>query len=46
MTTLQLEFAYLSSLTGDDRYRRAADAVIAHVDGLDKMDGLVPVFIR
>ena len=46
VTTLQLEFAYLSSLTGDDRYRRAADAVIAHVDGLDKMDGLVPVFIR
>ena len=46
VTTLQLEFAYLSALTGDDRFRRAADAVIAHIDGLNKQSGLVPVFIR
>jgi hypothetical protein len=46
VATLQLEFAYLSALTDDDRFRRAADAIIAHMDTLPKQDGLVPVFIR
>ncbi|KAK9712959.1 mannosyl-oligosaccharide alpha-1,2-mannosidase [Basidiobolus ranarum] len=44
-TTLQLEFKYLSYLTGDKKYWDAAKAIMTVVDGLEKLDGLVPIFI-
>ncbi|ORX94313.1 mannosyl-oligosaccharide alpha-1,2-mannosidase [Basidiobolus meristosporus CBS 931.73] len=44
-TTLQLEFKYLSYLTGDKKYWNAVEKVMAVVDKLDKLDGLVPIFI-
>ncbi|CAG8458925.1 395_t:CDS:10 [Ambispora leptoticha] len=44
-TTLQLEFKYLSYLTGDDKYWRHAESVMFHIDDLDKLDGLVPIYI-
>jgi len=46
VTTLQLEFAYLSALTGDPKYGNAARAVMDHIERLPKYQGLVPIFIR
>ncbi|KAF9273115.1 mannosyl-oligosaccharide alpha-1,2-mannosidase [Mortierella alpina] len=43
--TLQLEFKYLSYLTGDSRYWRAAENVILKIKELPNMDGLVPIFL-
>lgn len=46
VTTIQLEFRYLSHLTGDDRFKKAVDEVTNHVHTLPKKDGLVPIFIN
>uniref|UniRef100_UPI00358FB743 endoplasmic reticulum mannosyl-oligosaccharide 1,2-alpha-mannosidase isoform X1 n=2 Tax=Myxine glutinosa TaxID=7769 RepID=UPI00358FB743 len=46
VTSIQLEFRELSWLTGDERFREAAEAVTRHVRDLaGKTDGLVPMFI-
>ena len=45
VTTIQLEFKYLSWLTGDERYRAAVDEVITRIDGIEKTDGLAPMFV-
>ncbi|KAK9717504.1 mannosyl-oligosaccharide alpha-1,2-mannosidase [Basidiobolus ranarum] len=44
-TTLQLEFKYLSYLTGDRKYWDASENVMVVVEKLEKLDGLVPIFI-
>ncbi|KAI1309122.1 mannosyl-oligosaccharide alpha-1,2-mannosidase [Mortierella claussenii] len=46
VATLQLEFKYLSYLTGDDKYWRAAEDVILKMKNLDSLDGLVPIYIN
>ncbi|OAD71299.1 glycoside hydrolase family 47 protein [Phycomyces blakesleeanus NRRL 1555(-)] len=50
VTTIQLEFKYLSYLTGDPKYRLAAERVMQHMDKLvqqgDTTDGLVPILIN
>ena len=46
VATLQLEFRYLSYLTGKEKYKKAVDGVIQQMKKLDKYDGLVPIFIR
>ncbi|KAF9918501.1 mannosyl-oligosaccharide alpha-1,2-mannosidase [Lobosporangium transversale] len=46
VSTLQLEFKYLSYLTGDDKYWRVAENVIFKMKELDSLDGLVPIFIN
>ena len=46
VATLQLEFKYLSYLTGDDKYWKAAENVILKMKDLDSLDGLVPIFIN
>ncbi|KAF8934579.1 mannosyl-oligosaccharide alpha-1,2-mannosidase [Dissophora ornata] len=46
VSTLQLEFKYLSYLTGDDKYWRVAEDVIMKMKELDSLDGLVPIFIN
>ncbi|KAI7820569.1 glycoside hydrolase [Gamsiella multidivaricata] len=46
VSTLQLEFKYLSYLTGDDKYWRAAENVILKMRELDSLDGLVPIYIN
>jgi len=45
-TTIQLEFKFLSHLTGDPTYWDLANNVISHINTLPSEDGLVPVFIR
>lgn len=44
-TSVQLEFSYLSHVTGDPKYEKAAMAVYEHFKGLPKTEGLVPIFI-
>lgn len=45
-TTLQLEFKYLSKLTGEKLFWDKAEKVMEVVDGqVQKWDGLVPIFI-
>ncbi|KAI9005718.1 mannosyl-oligosaccharide 1,2-alpha-mannosidase [Hyaloraphidium curvatum] len=46
VATLQLEFKYLSELTGDPRYWRAVEQVMLKLEALPKYDGLVPIFIN
>nr|CAI5864327.1 unnamed protein product [Callosobruchus analis] len=46
VTTIQLEFRDLSSASGDPKYENAADKVSRHVHKLEKLDGLVPIFIN
>ncbi|KAG0279847.1 mannosyl-oligosaccharide alpha-1,2-mannosidase [Linnemannia exigua] len=46
VATLQLEFKYLSYLTGDDKYWRVAEDVILKMKELESIDGLVPIFIN
>ncbi|KAF9429120.1 mannosyl-oligosaccharide alpha-1,2-mannosidase [Entomortierella beljakovae] len=46
VSTLQLEFKYLSYITGDPKYWRAAENVILKMKELDSLDGLVPIFIN
>lgn len=45
-TSVQLEFSYLSQLTGDFKYEKAAMAVYEHFKGLPKTEGLVPIYIK
>ncbi|KAL2918611.1 mannosyl-oligosaccharide alpha-1,2-mannosidase [Polyrhizophydium stewartii] len=44
-TTVQLEFKYLSFLTGDAKYWNAAQTVMKRVFEQPSSDGLVPIFI-
>jgi hypothetical protein len=45
-TTLQLEFKYLSKLTGETLYWEAAEKVMKIADANQVTAGLVPIFIR
>lgn len=51
-TTIQLEFKYLSHLTGDMKYWNAAEKVMEHMNKLvsdpdsGALDGLVPIYIE
>ncbi|KAL5577221.1 hypothetical protein UlMin_018920 [Ulmus minor] len=44
-STLQLEFNYLSSVSGDPKYSMAAMKVLEHINTLPKVEGLVPIYI-
>ncbi|MFS8015975.1 putative mannosyl-oligosaccharide 1,2-alpha-mannosidase [Helianthus anomalus] len=44
-TTLQLEYNYLSFLTGDPKYSAEAMKVLEHMKTLPKSEGLVPIYI-
>ncbi|KAG0346822.1 hypothetical protein BG004_000743 [Podila humilis] len=46
VATVQLEFKYLSYLTGDDKYWKAAEKVIFKIQQMMDLDGLVPIFIN
>lgn len=45
-STLQLEFNYLSDLTGDPKYSLESMKVLEHMKNLPKVEGLVPIYIR
>ncbi|OMO65674.1 Glycoside hydrolase, family 47 [Corchorus olitorius] len=45
VSTLQLEFNYLSAISGDPKYSTAAMKVLAHLKTLPKVEGLVPIYI-
>ncbi|CAA2983118.1 mannosyl-oligosaccharide 1,2-alpha-mannosidase MNS3 [Olea europaea subsp. europaea] len=45
VSTLQLEFNYLSSLTGDPKYSLESMKVLEHLKTLPKVEGLVPIYI-
>ncbi|KAF9335556.1 mannosyl-oligosaccharide alpha-1,2-mannosidase [Podila minutissima] len=45
VSTLQLEFKYLSYLTGDDKYWKVAERVMLKMRELEGLDGLVPIYI-
>ncbi|KAK9055959.1 hypothetical protein SSX86_027046 [Deinandra increscens subsp. villosa] len=44
-STLQLEFNYLSFLTGEPKYSFEAMKVLEHMKTLPKIEGLVPIYI-
>lgn len=44
-TTIQLEFNYLSFLTGDPKYSMESMKVLEHIKTLPKVEGLVPIYI-
>lgn len=46
VTTIQLEFRDLSRCTGDPKFEDSAAKVSLHVHGLEKTEGLVPIFIN
>lgn len=46
VSTLQLEFNYLSTVSGDPKYSAAAMKVLEHMKTLQKVEGLVPIYIR
>lgn len=46
VATLQLEFGYLSQVSNDSRYSKAAMHVYEHLQGLQKLEGLVPIYVR
>ncbi|RKP19862.1 hypothetical protein ROZALSC1DRAFT_28585 [Rozella allomycis CSF55] len=46
VSTLQIEFRYLSYLTGNKTYQEKVDKTMQVLLDLEKMDGLVPIFIR
>lgn len=46
VSTVQLEFNYLSNISGDIRYKTEAMKVIEHLSTLSKVNGLVPIYIR
>ncbi|EDV28003.1 uncharacterized protein TRIADDRAFT_53127 [Trichoplax adhaerens] len=46
VSTIQLEFRYLSYLTKDENYKRLADNVITKIQKLSKKDGLCPMYIN
>lgn len=45
-STLQLEFNYLSEISGDPKYYSAGMKVLEHMKSLPKVEGLVPIYIR
>jgi hypothetical protein len=45
VATLQLEFKYLSYLTENPKFWKAAEGVMLAMEKLPKLDGLVPIFI-
>ncbi|XP_065877095.1 mannosyl-oligosaccharide 1,2-alpha-mannosidase MNS3 [Euphorbia lathyris] len=45
VSTLQLEFNYLSTVSGDPKYSMEAMKVLAHMKNLPKVEGLVPIYI-
>ncbi|PIN04680.1 1, 2-alpha-mannosidase [Handroanthus impetiginosus] len=45
-SSLQLEFNYLSSLTGDPKYAAETMKVLEHMKTLPKVKGLVPIYIN
>ena len=46
VSTLQLEFNYLSTVSGDPKYGMEAMKVLEHLKTLPKVEGLVPIYIR
>lgn len=46
VASLQLEFKYLSYLTGNDRYWKAVENVVLKIKEMDSLDGLVPIYIN
>ncbi|KAF3326856.1 mannosyl-oligosaccharide 1,2-alpha-mannosidase MNS3 [Carex littledalei] len=44
-STLQLEFNYLSEISGDPKYYSAGMKVLEHMRSLPKVEGLVPIYI-
>lgn len=46
VSTLQLEFNYLSTVSNDPKYTVAAMKVLEHMKTLPKVEGLVPIFIK
>lgn len=46
VSTIQLEFKYLSYLTGDKKYAERVSEIMRHLDALPKNDGLVPIFVN
>lgn len=46
VSTLQLEFNYLSAISGDPKYSIEGMKVLAHLKTLPKVEGLVPIYIR
>ncbi|KAJ8762015.1 hypothetical protein K2173_006617 [Erythroxylum novogranatense] len=45
VSTLQLEFNYLSTVSGDPKYSMEAMKVLEHMRTLPKVEGLVPIYI-
>ncbi|KAF9307465.1 hypothetical protein BGZ74_000024 [Mortierella antarctica] len=45
VSTLQLEFKYLSFLTGDDKYWKVVEKVMFKMREMEDLDGLVPIYI-
>ncbi|KAB2637198.1 mannosyl-oligosaccharide 1,2-alpha-mannosidase MNS3-like [Pyrus ussuriensis x Pyrus communis] len=45
VSTLQLEFNYLSSVSGDPKYTVESMKVLEHIQTLPKVEGLIPIFI-
>lgn len=45
VSTLQLEFNYLSTVSGDPKYGMEAMKVLEHLKTLPKVEGLVPIYI-
>ncbi|KAF2305421.1 hypothetical protein GH714_005134 [Hevea brasiliensis] len=45
VSTLQLEFNYLSTVCGDPKYSMEAMKVLEHMKNLPKVEGLVPIYI-
>uniref|UniRef100_A0A2P2QLP8 alpha-1,2-Mannosidase n=1 Tax=Rhizophora mucronata TaxID=61149 RepID=A0A2P2QLP8_RHIMU len=45
VSTLQLEFNYLSMVSGDPKYSIEAMKVLEHMRNLPKVEGLVPIYI-
>ncbi|OAY29138.1 mannosyl-oligosaccharide 1,2-alpha-mannosidase MNS3 [Manihot esculenta] len=45
VSTLQLEFNYLSTVSGDPKYSIEAMKVLEHMKNLPKVEGLVPIYI-
>ncbi|CAN6446383.1 unnamed protein product [Victoria cruziana] len=45
VATLQLEFSYLSNISGDPKYNAEAMKVFEHIKNLPKVEGLVPIYI-
>ncbi|MBA0569261.1 hypothetical protein Golob_006702, partial [Gossypium lobatum] len=45
VSTLQLEFNYLSAISGDPKYKTEGMKVFAHFKTLPKVEGLVPIYV-